>query len=250
MKLDKTNGIKSSILRKKPTPRDQSNQDKLEERRIPALKYLRIYYQNLSGSKTKLGLLNDFFSSANYDIALIQETWFNCSINNDAITHNTNYSIIRNDCDLSVSKKRDGGGVAMLISNDRQFERIQIQEFKIAENIAVAVTIRSIMGDFNSPALEWEYDDHQPGTLSCANINLYTAESKLDAFAAQQRLFQINPNTNERGVFLDSCFSTKFENFKVLRPTPNDLIEPESTSHYAIEVILHYKGTSNTMVEV
>lgn len=98
------------------------------------------------------------------------------------------------------------------------------------------------IGDFNSPTLKWEYDDDDPGSLFCRNVNLSTAESKLVAFAAQHRLSQINSTPNGRGTFLDLCFTSSYENCKTSRADTAELIEPESTSHFAMEVLLSFQA--------
>lgn len=101
-----------------------------------------------------------------------------------------------------------------------------------------------LIRDFNSPILNWVYDEHQPGTMVCSNDDMSPAESKILAFAAQQRLTQINNYRNQRGAFLDLSFTSRFDDCKIAQPSTDELIEPESVSHNAMELIINFKGAA------
>lgn len=105
------------------------------------------------------------------------------------------------------------------------------------------------MGDFNTPAIHWSYSSDEPGTLTCSNSNVSTAEAKLTALAAHHRLAQINFNPNQRNVFLDLCFTTNHENCVISRPSSDELIERESVLHNAIELSMSFNNNDARKTE-
>lgn len=103
-----------------------------------------------------------------------------------------------------------------------------------------------VMGDFNTPAITWSYDEDEPGTLTNSNSNITPADSKLLLLTAQHRLSQINNITNRRGTFLDLCFTSRHQNCKILRPPMEELLDIECMSHKAIELIISFDSNNRS----
>lgn len=82
----------------------------------------------MKGIRTKLGEIDAKISILDYDIILIQESWFDCKVDDDKIISYLDYHIYRADRSKSESKKKRGGGVLMFIRNSLQ------QRFQFPEN--------------------------------------------------------------------------------------------------------------------
>ena len=83
---------------------------------------LKIYYQNARGIKTKLKNFYNNSHTNDYNILCITETWLNDKIDDSKILNN-NYSIFRNDRNLDITDKEEGGGVFVAIQKNMIFHR-------------------------------------------------------------------------------------------------------------------------------
>lgn len=236
---------------------------------------MRIYIQNISGSKSKTSQINTFLTEAGFDLIFIQETWWNNSITNDVVIQGTEYCLYRSDRDLIRAERDDGGGVAILLKNTIRHEYIIIEDGKLLEHQAILIYLGTkiiafvnvyfppiierrsrcimvaeigrtiaalkrkhniyqliVLGDFNSPNINWEFDDENPGAMINTSTYIIIYETKLVQLAAQHRL---NSNPNQRGACF---FLSDNTNWKVLRPIQQELMDRESISHNAVEVIL------------
>lgn len=71
-------------------------------------KIIEIYVHNVSGAKTKTDELNSFLATTIHDFVLLQETWFDATIDSDELIASTEFSIFRADRSQFKSKKTTG----------------------------------------------------------------------------------------------------------------------------------------------
>ena len=77
-----------------------------------------VYYHNATSIRGKLFEFNNFFSEHDQEAICITETWLNDSVCDGEILDNVNYTVFRNDRDLTRTKKRDGGGVLCAVKSE------------------------------------------------------------------------------------------------------------------------------------
>lgn len=87
---------------------------------------LRIYSHNVSGSRTKINKLNDFLAVTNCDIIVIQETWWNDTINSNEILASTEFTMCRSDRNFESMEVTEGGGLAIIIRNGIEYEELTL----------------------------------------------------------------------------------------------------------------------------
>lgn len=107
-----------------------------------------IYSQNVSGARRKTSDLTDFLAATTYKIVAIQETWFNQTIDSNEIMAFTNFNIYREDRDLVGLGKKDGGGLAIFIHRDLEYEEFRFGEKVTLEYQALHIKIVSTFYTF------------------------------------------------------------------------------------------------------
>lgn len=99
---------------------------------------LSIFYQNLSGVKSKT---QDFFlnlSETDYDCLALTETWLNDTFFDSELIDNR-YVVYRKDRDLRRTNKRDGGGVILAVNKRFKTERLDKLEYEDVESLWVKI---------------------------------------------------------------------------------------------------------------
>lgn len=79
--------------------------------------FLKLYYQNVRGLRTKLQSLHTNFVLLTYDIFILTETWLNSDMSNAELGL-LGYSIFRCDRSKDTSDKLRGGGTLIAIKNE------------------------------------------------------------------------------------------------------------------------------------
>lgn len=77
---------------------------------------LNIYYQNVRGLRTKTHEFLNNVCCNNYDLIVLTETWL-CTGIYDSELFSANYNVYRRDRNVVNSKKLNGGGVLVAVSN-------------------------------------------------------------------------------------------------------------------------------------
>lgn len=78
---------------------------------------LHILYQNVRGLRTKLPNFKLSVIAGSFDMIAVTETWLNDNISDEELADD-NYNIFRRDRDLIQTKKKDGGGVLLLVRDN------------------------------------------------------------------------------------------------------------------------------------
>lgn len=204
---------------------------------------------------------------------------FNTSVDSNELMAGTNYNILRSDRGAFVDSRSTGGGVIMCIKNGINFESVTVDlstiEFicarliigakhyiitnvyippyrtrTLALLIEVSQLIASmrkqfdtdeiiIAGDFNLPGIRWNFSDGNVGFLS-PSTGLNNAESKFVDIITSHGVFQINPLTNTRGIYLDLVFVTDVSNTQIVLPQIEEQIDHNTRHHNAILVVVSY----------
>lgn len=155
-----------------------SNDDQaVQSNNASSTRIFQIYVHNLSGAKSKISKLNHFLATTSHDLILLQETWYTNIITDAEIVANTNFTIIRADRSEFVNKRTLGGGVAVCLQSNIEYEKIEMADKTHLEYLIVRVKLASkfivIMNvylppykvrDFN--VMNTEFD------LICRNIRL------------------------------------------------------------------------------
>lgn len=96
-----------------------------------------------------------------------------------------------------------------------------------------------LVGDFNMPTIEWNYDDDAPGFLS---VKSHTYSRHVDFFIEvvdRNCLYQLNDIANENGNILNLILATKYDEINVTKVDESELIDKNSASHNALSVRLN-----------
>ena len=193
---------------------------------------LNIYYQNVRGLRTKTHEFLNNVCCNNYDLIVLTETWL-CTGIYDSELFSANYNVYRRDRNVVNSKKLNGGGVLVAVSNhinskrninwDSACEDIWVT-LELNKNIKLAICVAYIpppvnevvldhfinnynnivdtinfgvliIGDFNMSYIDWSLIDNNY-RMSCA------AKTFID-FCLINNLTQLNHIKNYQNKLLD-----------------------------------------------
>jgi hypothetical protein len=208
--------------------------------------YLKIYFQNVRGLRTKT---SDFLSNiviSDYDVIVLCETWLTCSINDSELFDNR-YFVYRRDRESSTFHSgKSGGGVLIAVSKRWTSCRLHNFESK-CEDVWVGIDIKLnnkieqllicgiylpppiqkhilehfitnanrvlentshslLLGDFNLSCIQWSGTPKLPLSASC-NTNSLFATQLLD-FTSYNGLMQYNHILNYKNKILDLVMSS------------------------------------------
>lgn len=246
---------------------------------------LRILSFNATSIRGKLREFNSHFDALShdteFDVISLSETWLNDSVFDAEILFNSDYNVFRRDRDLSVSKKKDGGGVLTAVSSKFPSKRrvdlesnIEILwvECKVAKDRKVFIGTVYLPPDSRVSdvvALEESFDrlrlsvGQNDSVVILGDFNMSDASWKLDydKFAICDNQPDVCSYTS---LFLDVISSNDFCQHNVL-PTfkckPLDLVitnklsvsvdysvNPVSSTHRSLEVFVTFPCKSNAHV--
>lgn len=86
-----------------------------------------MYYQNVSGMRTKSLLFNAFSSQFNYDVIVITETWLNSDFYSEEFFNPSLYIVYRKDRDSVKTGLNKGGGVLIAVKTSYLSANLIIQ---------------------------------------------------------------------------------------------------------------------------
>lgn len=87
-----------------------------------------MYAHNLGGAKSKIYKINDALATTHFDIILIQESWFDDSVDSSEIIASSHFKIERSDRSNFMNRKKIGGGIATIVKNTINYTRIPVFE--------------------------------------------------------------------------------------------------------------------------
>ncbi|KAH8320191.1 hypothetical protein KR059_011229, partial [Drosophila kikkawai] len=76
---------------------------------------LKIYFQNISGMRTKTGAVYLATSSCDYDVIILVETWLNMDFFDNEFFDANLYQVFRKDRDAAKTQCSRGGGVLIAV---------------------------------------------------------------------------------------------------------------------------------------
>lgn len=235
-----------------------------------------IYYQNVTGLRTKLDEFKMIATVNAHDIICITESWLNSGIIDSELIDLNNYTIFRRDRSTSSVVKTDGGGVFIAIKNkfkptratelQSDAEDIWIvlkfgiinlficcvylppgNQFASASFISRLYSNKSkfedhlvmILGDFNCPTISWVFNDGEKYSRAFNVENKY--EQIVDA-CTYLELMQHNHIKNCNNRCLDLVFSNshRIDNLEhCLSP-----LVVENRHHPALEFLFEIQTSS------
>lgn len=74
---------------------------------------INIYYQNLSGAKSKVNFINNKLATSSFDLVCFVETWFDSSVLDRELYGGNNYSLQRADRSKFKNNRSRGGGICI-----------------------------------------------------------------------------------------------------------------------------------------
>lgn len=234
--------------------------------------YLKVYYQNVRGLKTKVREFRSELMSNSYDVVLLCETWLNEDYHTSEL-FDDRYIVYRNDRDNAALGKNDGGGCAIAVKKELFSARIADFELendiwvsieqaegskayfnvkyielgsnlevykkhfdKITENVMSSGVSDSFVltGDYNlADNITWCCDS-LTGEYFASNIRGSVANELLDVLALCD-LNQLNVIRNAIGRTLD-LFITSIQPNCVTVARSSDPLVPEDGHHPALDV--------------
>lgn len=233
---------------------------------------LSCYYYNATSLRGKLLDFNSHFSQGDYDLVGITETWFNETVFDSEILQNCKYHIFRRDRSSDISKKLDGGGVMLAVSEtltaksrDDLTTSIEIlwveiilskqkslfvgvvyippyattETFQLYENSLDKVrnAMRpddsvTILGDFNCRDLSWKVQDHCNAAI-VSDTNACQLSRFLLEISDSHSLQQYNVHATHSTNILDLVFGSNVD--VSVSPSEN----AARSNHHALDVVLH-----------
>lgn len=223
-------------------------------------------------------------ANTRFDVILLQETWFDDSIDSAEIIACTNFAIERSDRSKFDHSKTRGGGICILIHNTLQFTRIPVFEHTKFELNVVRIRTGNkfliiinvyfppydsrrtlvhqldeilsnlkrtypsdefvLSGDFNSSRTRWHHDDQTPGFLVNNATNISPYEYELLNMTSSHCLFQMMHTPNSLGNFLDLVFTTDISNLSICETLEGDLFDVNSIHHNAMSFVITFVATT------
>lgn len=237
-----------------------------------------MYFQNVSGVRTKLTELLKTIACCDYDIIILVESNLNDCFGEGEVKCD-GFSSYRCDRNFHTSRKKSGGGVWVLVSDKISSQRINIRVNRVEQLFllcqinntqfllgAVYIPPQSpkdlyewhcetveevcqrykgnnifVFGDYNLPDALWSNDEFG-ALVQCCNGS--PAIGVAQAFG-YLNLFQHNQVPNDRNVYLDLVFSN-VSSLEVLKA--RDILLESSLHHIAYECalpIVSRPGTAN-----
>lgn len=228
-----------------------------------------VYYQNVSGMRTKARDFVLFMSAREYDIIIITETWLNDKINSEEYFDNY-YTVYRHDRCCTISEKNKGGGILVAVRADFKSEFVSLSFTNIVEQLCVKLTFANnytifivtsyippcsdfetyryhldniqylldgldlnqyvlVFGDFNLPNINWNFEDN---ILLPYNI-INDIDEYVTGFFLLNSLNQYNSFRNDIGRILDLIFSNDF--IKVSCNLAGSPVSQNSVHHKALD---------------
>lgn len=234
---------------------------------------LSFYYQNCGGIRTKLPELRLNILNSDYDIIILTETWLQPKIHDAEIVDNR-YLMIRKDRDLTLTHKKDGGGLLIAYKKNLAVTHRLDWEDQSLEEIYICLPLKNnqlilhtvyippaspkhiyekhlrkleyvyttnpdsifcVIGDFNLPELTWTIT---PPTVSPLNIPNEVSKILINTITTMA-LNQYNGLLNINNRTLDLLFCS--QDCQLSQPNIA-LINPDRHHpHFEFLVNLHAK---------
>ncbi|XP_053969185.1 uncharacterized protein LOC128870557 [Anastrepha ludens] len=233
-------------------------------------KNLKMYFQNVSGLRTKSNQLLAFSSHMDYDIFVLIETWLNENFFDNEFFDPNLYHVYRKDRDVEKTGLCRGGGVLIAVqrkyssslvslkNNDTLLDQLCVSVhgasnilicasyippssidtlYKAHVDNVLALTSNNgnfcVLGDFNLSNIEWSSLDDS--TALCPNNVSSISEIYLIDNFLSFGLVQINNFSNSLSRILDLIFITDNINFSLL-----ECVDPLSTPGlHHVPLVLH-----------
>lgn len=227
---------------------------------------ITMYYQNVSGGRSKGRRLNNFLHKTNHKIIALTETWFNhFSIQNTEIIGSTQFKIYCFDRSELKSTRKDGGGVALLVHKSWLSEKINFGQPTVIEHIELRMKLndenhiilscvyrvptrdkQSTTNEFSEiiANLQRKYKNDDIIVLGDFNIPKlyynYNADKIFLNLCARKCLVQVSPILNRRKVELDLIFTNNLANIATLEHESIDFFDGSTDFHLPITIQYQY----------
>lgn len=111
---------------------------------------------NASGMKSKIGRINEYLGTTVFDLLLIQETWFDTSVETLELTRDTNFTAVRMHRSCTKNTRIRGGGTIIIIRNSLKFHDLTPKSMTLERmNNKWPTSSLIIAGYFNASSIQW-----------------------------------------------------------------------------------------------
>jgi len=240
--------------------------------------FLKIFYHNCSGMRTKVDKFFVDIKSCNFNIIILIETWLNDSFLDSEIFGN-DWIVYRKDRNYALTGTERGGGVLIAIHRSIDSESLSLNQNDESEEIWAKLKISNqtifmgacylppssdlskfeyifnsvdavsqqitehddimLFGDFNRPNLDFIPDDDNPNIYLPCNISDKIDEGLMDSVYSND-LYQISNVRNSRNVQLDLIFSSITDNVIISEASVDEQIFKNSIHHSAIVLTYNF----------